>query len=234
MAPNEMSVAFRATRAALARSKAVEERRSSRTEPPGWAWRVFERSVTLSEAYGELEHIVAELTRSAWFRHIRVLLKMYAIGWMTLSDVVANLINEALGLGYHEKDVEFGAILRNEHAVRAGLPALVKRHAKLLRHEHYSRIRNDVVHRGRLSEPALEEVEKMWSTLVLEKAFEDIRRTRNPEEAAEAANADPTLHSAIRTFVATKAADLTIHLAATRTFLIELDELLAHVIDLRP
>jgi hypothetical protein len=149
--------------------------------------------VTLSEAYGELEHIVTELARSGWFRHIRVLLKMYAIGWMTLSDVVANMIDETLCLGVHEKDVTFGAILRNEHAVRAGLSVLVKRHAKVLRHEHYSRVRNDVVHRGRLSEPALEAVEKMWSNVVLEKAFEDIRLTRNPDEVAEAANAEPAV-----------------------------------------
>lgn len=231
---NEMSIAFRASRAALERSKTIESRGMLGAEPPGWAWRVFERSVTLSEAYGELEHIVAELARSGWFRHIRVLLKMYAIGWMTLSDVVANSINEALCLGYHKKDVEFGAILRNEHAVRAGLPDLVKRHAKQLRPEHYSRVRNDVVHRGRLSEPGLEAVEKMWSGIVLEKAFEDIRRTRTPDDAAGAANADLTVRAAIQTFVATKVADLQIHLSATRTFLIELDELLANLISSWP
>src|SRR5438045_2305369 len=75
------------------------------------AWRVFERSVALSEAVGELEHIVGELKGTRCFRHIRVLLKTYVVGWSTLSDVAAGIINDALGLGYGDKDISFGAVL---------------------------------------------------------------------------------------------------------------------------
>src|SRR4051812_35303248 len=57
----------------------------------------------LSESYEELGHVVVILSKARSLQETRVVLKLYATGWATLSDLVAGLINEVLDLGYAEQ-----------------------------------------------------------------------------------------------------------------------------------
>jgi len=56
--------------------------------------RVFMKARTVSEIVQELDHIVQVVDRSKNFTETRLLLKLYLVSWVSLSDVSAALINE--------------------------------------------------------------------------------------------------------------------------------------------
>lgn len=83
-------------------------------------------------------------------------IKLYVISWSTLMDVIAGLINIVFDLGFMERDVQFDRIFRNEHVRKSQLPAIFEKHKKTLDWKRFKRLRNDIVHRGRLLDGELE------------------------------------------------------------------------------
>lgn len=120
---------------------------------------------TFANLYGELWRLQRMLTTADDLQHIRVILKLYVTSWVTLSDVLANVINEVFELGYAAQDVELTAILRNRHVAETQIPAVIRKHRAALDHAGYARMRNDIVHRGRLEERDLDLLESEWLQL---------------------------------------------------------------------
>ena len=109
--------------------------------------------MALGTTYEELWHLQSLLGKSEQFQEIRALLKLYVTSWMTISDVVAVLINEIYDLGYAEQDIELSIILRNSHIKKTEIAKVISKHRKTVQHEHYANAPHDVVHRGKLDDP---------------------------------------------------------------------------------
>jgi hypothetical protein len=221
---------FRATKAALGIASA---RRSAPGILHGWAvLDVFAQTIQLEEAYAELQSIVDKITVTDRLADLRLHLKLYIIGWSTLSDVTAVLLNGAFGLGYADQDISFGAILRNRHIQRSSIPAIVGRHASSLQHARYSKLRNDLVHRGILGDTELNDVEARWFARFAENVRNSTAQSEADQDgpadvAVEAANADQNTIADLQAFTRSKATELRIHLAATEQFLGEIDAAVA-------
>jgi hypothetical protein len=97
--------------------------------------------------------------------HLKLLSKFYVIEWATFSDMTAVLINNILNLGIADQDLHLSMILRNEHVLRSPIPSIFKKYAAGLEHQKYSKMRNDVIHRGQLNDPEIQELEKDWNKL---------------------------------------------------------------------
>src|ERR1041384_7924805 len=103
------------------------------------------RITDMSGTLRELEDILGFLESATTIEHFRILLKLYIVEWATISDVAAHLINEVLDLGYQDRDVSLGAIVKNRHVMAAGITDIVKRHSPLVHYPHYCGMRNDIV-----------------------------------------------------------------------------------------
>src|SRR5258705_5223914 len=77
--------------------------------------KVYRAAAAVDSHLNELTHTVDLIQRAHDGTSIRVLAKTYLIGWVTLSDVVAGLLNEVFDLGYAERDVSLSVVLRNKH-----------------------------------------------------------------------------------------------------------------------
>src|SRR6266498_2560388 len=137
----------------------------------GYEMRVYARSFDLTTAFEELEHLIELLLKATTFQEISLLIKLYIIGWVALSDILGNLLNEIFDLGYAEQDVQFGIILRNQKIRCTSLPGIIKQHAKAIRYDQYVKRRNDIVHRGTLDDTELKKVRSAVLSAVIMKTI---------------------------------------------------------------
>lgn len=114
----------------------------------GYEMRVYEQTCDLSASFEELEHLVDLLGCARSFQEISLLIKVYVIGWVTLSDVLANIMSEVFDLGYAEQDVQIGVIRWNRKIRVSAIPQAIKRHSTEIQYDRFARQRNDIVHRG--------------------------------------------------------------------------------------
>jgi hypothetical protein len=122
------------------------------------------------------------------------------------------LLNEVFQLGIAKQDLSFETVLRNSHVARTKIPSILKKHVKSVRHGEFQRLRNDIVHRGKLDLAELEEIQTCLVELQLVGIFE-------PEQVT-AARADLTKR--IREFSGARAAEFRAHLSSTVIMLNEI------------
>ncbi len=227
-------ITFTVLTAALAAADRRPDRK--RRAGSGHAGGIFLRVISLSDTFEELHRIVELLIRARYIPDIQLLLKLYVVGWSTVSDVTANLLNDALDLGLAEQDISLDSILRNRHVRPTPISKLIAAHATALQHQHYKRLRNDLIHRGEFKDPDLSRLKTIWFERVMAKFTElSAQVSGEPpsdlsDQAVAAANADPATLRDITGFVEAKAKELTGHLAATGAFLRELDTCLADLV----
>jgi hypothetical protein len=198
----------------------------------GYEMRVFGRSFDLISAFEELEHLVELLGRTKTFQEISLLIKLYIIGWVTLSDVVANILNDVFDLGYAEQDVQFGVILRNRKIQRSPIPAIVKQNAKFIRYEWFAKRRNDIIHRGRLDDSDLAAVRGVVLSAVLGQVLKvDTNDIAAVEAASNQAAAEVGATQRMADLIGHKQQQFAEHLLATRKMFGQLAPLLVERIN---
>ena len=191
--------------------------------PDAYEYRVFKRAFDLSSAIEELEHLPAVLQSARTFPQIVVLLKLYVVGWVSLSDILANLINEAFDLGYAEQDIQFNVILRNRKVVTSQLAAIVSRHRKTTDYDRFARLRNDVVHRGTFEDPDVRALRNDYTVAVVKRAVQlGIENPTNQSIAESQVGSEMRIHDRIAELLARKSSELSVHLEATRVLLKDL------------
>ncbi len=193
--------------------------------------RVFMAAAELKGVFEELEYTIGFIERAFSFPELTALLKLYVISWVSLSDLLASLLNEVFDLGIGEQDVEFGAILRNRHIVSTEVPQIVKRHAASLRYDEFARMRNDIVHRGKLGEKELDSIHGDFLMGIAKRipVFTDDDTIK--ASVTEAARKEANVETRIREFVEKKQSSYSQHLSATRVFLREIAGLLVSSIE---
>jgi Cthe_2314-like HEPN len=208
----------------------------SRDAEPQWHRNgdaIFAKVNDLWRTLDELEDLLGLLRAGGSCVHVRLLIKLYHVGVATLNDVLAGLINEVFDLGYRARDVSLENVLRNRHIVDADIPQVLGKHAETTQKLRFSQIRNDIVHRNKLVDAELDklcdqEANLMSSALLFHEGVGD-----SSPKVYFAREAEKTGHaSAIRDLAASRAQELSDHLAATKTMLADVDVPLArHIRD---
>lgn len=213
---------------ALERTTAESTQPGSRLRWRGNDQRVFQCAADINNTVDELVHVIELVQRARDLHYVRLLLKMYNVGWVTLSDLVAVLINEALDLGYPPANVSLGTILENKHVKALGIPKVVARHSRSVEYEKFKAMRNDIVHRGQFNEPDLEQLRKSEVLLMFEAASEV--KTTDKDVLLSAISEKlrgSGFDAKVTLFVTTQAQRLTDHLRNTTRLLTDIDEMLA-------
>jgi hypothetical protein len=201
----------------------------------GYEMRVHARSFDLVAAFEELEHLVELLGRTRSFQEISLLIKLYIIGWITLSDILANIINEVFDLGYAEQDIQFGVIMRNRNVRGSSLPQVVKTHAKAIQYKKFVRLRNDNVHRGKLEDAELADVRgAVLSAVVMKTIRVDQSDTAAVEAATREASIEIGASGKMQDLLTQKKSQFAEHLMSTRYMLAELAPSLLERISVQP
>ncbi|HUP62094.1 MAG TPA: Cthe_2314 family HEPN domain-containing protein [Thermoanaerobaculia bacterium] len=210
-------------------------RRLQRDPNRAYEMRVFMAAAEVGSLFEELQHTLALLARARTFPELTALLKLYIIGWHSLSDLVATLLNEVYDLGIADQDVSFGAILRNHHVRETAIPDLVKRHSRAIRYDEFVKMRNDIVHRGKLDDT---ELLTIHSDLLLNLAKRSNVSMIDDEDAKqralEAARTETRTTERVRELIATRRQQYAEHLSRTQAFLTELSEVLISQIRAHP
>ncbi|HEY3052923.1 MAG TPA: Cthe_2314 family HEPN domain-containing protein [Thermoanaerobaculia bacterium] len=164
---------------------------------------------------------------------MKLLAKVYVIGWITLSDVIGGLINSVFDLGYEQRDVSLAVVLRNRHVRSAGLPEIVAAHSKAVNYEEYKRVRNDAVHRGRYEDSEIEELQRMHVHVMLASAWRSHRQQQGLPSEGDSAGEWSAYRASVRELAARRAAELRLHIIATGHLVEALAAVLAQQIRLR-
>jgi len=181
---------------------------------------VLEQHTRLSKLISELRHQVKMLRTIDSFVAVRSHIKLYIITWHTLSDVVANLVNKVYKLGIADKDVHLTMVLRNSHIAATELPKLLQKHQSAVRYSEFSRLRNDIIHRGVLRDERLDEIYGTANSLTL-RDDPRFQAFRIPTAPAPTAHEFSENESALQTYLKNKIDELSAHLTATEDMLID-------------
>jgi hypothetical protein len=136
--------------------------------------RVFMAAAELKDLFGELDAALALLHKATTFAEISALLKLYIINWSSLSDLLAIVLNEVFALGIAAQDISLGAILRNAHIRTTEVPQIVKKYGKATQYDRFVRMRNDIVHRGKLDDDELTQIHSDLLMEILARSGKDI------------------------------------------------------------
>lgn len=109
----------------------------------------------MDDVANELRHDVDTLTSHAEVATAVMAAETYIVTWCTLAALVASFISRAFDLGLDDEDVSFTTLMRTSHVKNSEILEIVKTHRSKVQHDHFSRLRNDIVHRGRLNDATL-------------------------------------------------------------------------------
>jgi len=197
--------------------------------------RVFSSAAETVSLFEELEHTIELLARITTFPELSAVSKLYIIGWVSLSDVLANLLNHVLDLGIGDQDVKFAAILRNKHVQRSALPEVVERHRKAIQYEHFKKSRNDIVHRGKLGDTELTAIHSDWLMALIEKTKGLPADDETVQHSAtEAARTETRVEERVRAIIVKRQQEYREHLVSTRAFLAEIADVIVPIIESHP
>lgn len=196
--------------------------------------RVFMASAELKNLFEELFYVIALIPKAISFPELTAVLKLYIISWVSLSDVLASVLNAVYDLGIDEQDIEFGAILRNAHIASSELPAIVKKHTKSIRHGEFKRMRNNIVHRGKLAEDALLSIHTDFLMGIMNRlgGFTDDEALK--AAATQAAREEARVEDRVRQLMEAKQIEYRQHLDDTKAFLREIARVLVDEIQRYP
>jgi hypothetical protein len=145
-----------------------------------------------------------------------IAVKFYIISWHTLSDVFAKLVNAVFDLGIDEQDIHFVTIFRNDHVKKSGLPKILEKYRVKIRHGEFTRLRNDIVHRGVLRDPGLKAISSRLGRLKLLRLFDE----------AQATEESKAIESDLHEYLLSKQSEFTSHLQDTTAML---EEMIGHL-----
>jgi hypothetical protein len=197
--------------------------------------RVFMAAAEVKNLFNELGAILDLFQRAHSFPELTALLKLYVISWNSLSDLVAILLNEIYDLGIADHDVNFGAILRNHHIRSTEIPAAVKRHAKSTRYDHFVKLRNEIVHRGKLADEDLIAINTDLLMNLLQKAKESTLNDEDAKSTAlKAAREETRTEQRVRELISKRQSENREHLASTGALLAEIAAIIVPRIQQHP
>jgi hypothetical protein len=148
-------------------------------------------------------------------------IKFYIISWCTLSDVLAGFVNTVFDLGIDKKDINLTMVLRNKHVSKSQLPYILSKYNSKIRYSHFSKTRNDIVHRGVLDDSELAAIKRHIHRVGLLELFGD------PSVAVEQSQ----IAANLREYLLKKQVELTTHLSDTVAMLEEMIEHCSDVFD---
>jgi hypothetical protein len=221
--------------AAVFRLKAPDVFEKFRRAPTtAYEIRVFMASAELKNLFEELFYVIALIPKAISFPELTAVLKLYIISWVSLSDVLASVLNEVYDLGIDEQDIEFGSILRNAHIVASEIPAIVKKHAKSTRHGEFARLRNNIIHRGKLNDDALLSIHTDFLRGIINRVggFTDDEAVK--AAATQAAREEARVEERVRQLMEAKQIEYRQHLDDTKALLQEIARVLVSKIQRYP
>jgi hypothetical protein len=196
---------------------------------------ILTKVTNLTQAVQELVDLIELLQEAHACVHIRLLLKLYHVGWGTLSDMTAILIDEVFDLGNDEKDIDLGRVRKNRHVKSSGIPEVLAKHAKAIEHDRFTQARNDIVHRGWLNDPELNALGQREANAMIHAALFQGSIDDEPTQTYFRRELDRTgLGSEIASLVNARAGSLKAHLDATMLVLEDIDVVLAKRISSLP
>jgi hypothetical protein len=141
---------------------------SNRTWALAYIGRIIIHTAEIDSAEEEIERLLNRLgveSRSPIFSVLSIDelimgLKFYLINWSTMKDLMATFINSVFDIGIDDKDITFEMILRNKKVKRTKIPEIWKKYKKSLNAYKIGEYRNDVVHRGKLTDPEVSELKR--------------------------------------------------------------------------
>jgi len=126
----------------------------------------------MGSLHEEICQIIADLSgRSALLfkylpiDHIILLVKFYIVQWCTLADMTALIISQGFNLGIDEKDISFGLIARNKHIQESELSGYFQKYKMELDIDGYNNQRNEIIHRGKITDKEVLELKAEWDKL---------------------------------------------------------------------
>jgi hypothetical protein len=170
----------------------------------------------LDAVLDEIHHVIHLLSTLETYTDAVIAVKFYIIAWRTLSDVFAKLVNAVFDLGIDEQDIDLMTIFRNEHVKQSGLPEILEKYRAKIRHGDFSRLRNDIVHRGILRDPGLEAINSRLVRLKLLRLFDE----------AQAAEESKAIESDLHDYLLSKQSEFTGH---SRDTIAMLEEMIGHL-----
>ncbi len=183
----------------------------------GRIWLALNRLNSIDE---EIRTILNDLKTPTFPVHASVLLKMYSITAETMGDVFAWLISEVFDLGYDERQISLGSLLKNRHVEESGISKIFRNRSIELRTSHFGRQRNDIVHRGILKETRLNELDLEMIELI----------ATNIENSLPNDHGYDVILQKLRSFSEEKRRELTDHYKAVLAALDAAMEVLANVV----
>jgi hypothetical protein len=214
--------------AAMSRLRKPEVLAAVQQDPDNaYETRVFFAAAEVVSLFEELQHTLQLLARITTFEELTAVLKLYIIGWISLSDLLADLLNQVYDLGIASPDVRLAQVLRNRHVQASGIPATIKRHAKPTDYDSFKKQRNDIVHRGKLEDDELISIRHDWLMALLRKAQAMPTADDETKQAAAAAASDETrTRERVRELIAARQSQYRRHLNATRDLLRDVAQIL--------
>lgn len=171
----------------------------------------------LDAVVDEIRYLIELLPNLETYTPAMIAVKFYIVSWCTLSDVFAKLVNAVFDLGIDDRDIGLMMVFRNEHVKKSGLPEILARYIARIKHDDFSRLRNDIVHRGVLKDPELERISARLTHIGLLELFE----TAKAEEELREVGSD------LKACLLRKQTEFTHHLSDTVTML---DEMIEHMV----
>lgn len=132
-----------------------------------YEFRILSNIKTLCSILIQMKSAINNLSKTKSLQRAMIILKFYYISSGTLSDICASLLNDFFRIGMNEKDINLRMILRNEKIISTSLPQIWNKYEPNVRRSDFSRIRNDVAHRGILSDLNNEKLKQIEAELFL-------------------------------------------------------------------
>jgi Cthe_2314-like HEPN len=132
----------------------------------------LETMVEMDRLYREMRFALSEFTGRDYFlrhiltiEHLATAMKLYVISWQTMLDLLARLVNAVFDLGIADRDVTVRLVFTNNHVRSTSIPEILAAYGKALPIQDLRNRRNDVVHRGRIPDPDVQQLLKERNVL---------------------------------------------------------------------
>ena len=146
-------------------------------------------------------------------------MKSYYIAWGTLRDLMAKLISSGFDLELAEQDCSWGLVTRVDKVQRTNIPKIIEKHNGLIKSNVTNRFRNDIAHRGKLTDPDIERLQ-LAKYSIIDDRFGLLNTTHISEEEFKTRMNE--LHGEVATVANAKQEELQDHFEKTLSFYSEI------------
>jgi len=149
-------------------------------ENPAWGMRFVISNLAIAKEIDDIAREIESILNRLGKSHKTILttysieelvlgVKYYLLAWSAMKDLMANFINISFDLGIHEKDINYGMMLRNEKIKNTDIPKIIKEHALRIDISNTDKQRNEVAHRGRLLDKDIVDFKSRYNRIYAER-----------------------------------------------------------------